>query len=62
MSQNERPVPTMPLPRDPAMAVKEEFDIAKRKATREAFDLFIARHPNSPLADEARRLRQQAPR
>ncbi len=51
--------PTMPLPRDPQLAVEEEFETAKRQATREAYDLFIARHPDSPLATEALRLRER---
>lgn len=47
---------TTPRPRDPKLAVKEEFEMARREGTREAFELFIARHPESPLAAEARRL------
>ncbi len=55
----EGPQPTMPLPRDPQLAVEEEFKTAKRQGTREAYDLFIARHPDNPLATEARRLRER---
>ena len=51
---------TTPLPRDPKIAIEEEFEITKRTGTPEAFDLFIARHPESPLAAEARRLRTQS--
>lgn len=40
--------------RDPAIAVKEEFDLAGQRGTVEAFELFIARHPDSALADQAR--------
>jgi len=56
----QAPQRTVPLPRDPKVAVAEEFEIIKRRGTREAFDLFIARHPESPLAAEARRLRDRA--
>jgi hypothetical protein len=38
------------------VAVREEFDGARRAGTRAALELFIARHPDDPLADEARRL------
>ena len=47
---------TSPPPRDPAIAVREEFDMAVGSGTREALELFIARHPDSPLADKARAL------
>ncbi len=50
---------TVPLARDPQLAVEEEFETAKRQGTREAYDLFIARHPDNPLAAEARRLRER---
>jgi hypothetical protein len=42
--------------------VREEFDAAMRAGTPAALDLFIRRHPESPLAAKARealsRLRQ----
>jgi hypothetical protein len=50
--------PTTPPPRDPQLAIEEEFEAAKRQGTSEAYDLFIARHPDSPRAAEARRLRE----
>ena len=46
--------PSMPMARDPAAAVAEEYEAARRKGTREAFELFIARHGDSPLAAQAR--------
>jgi hypothetical protein len=46
---------TMPLPRDPELAVREEYDLAKGRGTAEAFELFIARHPDHALVAEARR-------
>jgi hypothetical protein len=49
-----RRAPTVPPARDPAAAVAEEFQEARRKGTKEAFELFIARHPDDPLAEQAR--------
>nr|WP_183232944.1 hypothetical protein [Bradyrhizobium sp. CIR3A] len=46
--------PSMPLARDPAVAVAEEYEAARRKGTREALELFIARHGDDPLAEQAR--------
>ncbi|MGY2989976.1 hypothetical protein [Bradyrhizobium sp. USDA 4508] len=46
--------PTMPMARDPAAAVAEEYEAARRKGTREAFELFIARHGDHPLAERVR--------
>ena len=46
--------PSMPMARDPAAAVTEEYEAARRKGTREAFELFIARHGDDPLAEQAR--------
>lgn len=48
------PVRTMPPARDPAIAVAEEYEMARRKGTAEAFELFIARHGDDPLAEKAR--------
>ncbi|HEX2555471.1 MAG TPA: hypothetical protein VHL98_17370 [Microvirga sp.] len=44
----------MPRARDGDFAVREEFEAARRAGTREAYDLFIARHPDHPLARTAR--------
>lgn len=46
--------PSMPMARDPAAAVAEEYEAARREGTREAFELFIARHGDDPLAEQAR--------
>ncbi|WP_424578057.1 hypothetical protein [Bradyrhizobium sp. USDA 326] len=46
--------PSMPMARDPAVAVAEEYEAARRKGTREAFELFIARHGDDPSAEQAR--------
>ena len=49
-----RAPPSMPMARDPSAAVAEEYEAARRKGTREAFELFIARHGDAPLAEQAR--------
>lgn len=41
--------------RDPQRAVEEEFEKAKSQNTVEAWELFIARHPDNKLADDARK-------
>lgn len=41
-------------PPDFERAVKEEYARLKAKGTREALELFIARHPTHPLAEKAR--------
>ncbi|WP_346732639.1 hypothetical protein [Bradyrhizobium sp. 186] len=46
--------PSVPLARDPSAAVAEEYELARQKDTREAFELFIARHGDDPLAEKAR--------
>lgn len=55
----ERPVPMpeMRPARDGNIAIAEELEAARRAATLAAYDLFIARHPDHPLADTARRER-----
>lgn len=40
--------------RDGNIAIQEELEAARRAATVEAYDLFIARHPGHPLAEVAR--------
>ncbi|MCS3726385.1 hypothetical protein [Bradyrhizobium betae] len=54
--------PSMPVARDPAAAVAEEYEAARRTGTREAFELFIARHGDDPLADQARAELKRLPR
>lgn len=49
-----KPAATMPLARDPSAAVQEEYQMARKSATPQALELFIARHPDSPQAQRAR--------
>lgn len=44
-----------PPARDGDVAIREEFDAAALQGTAAAWRLFIARHPEHPLADLARR-------
>lgn len=44
-----------PRPRDGNVAIAEELEAARRAGTIEAYELFIARHPDHPLAGAARR-------
>jgi len=44
--------------RDGNIAIQEELDAAREAATVEAYDLFIARHPDHPLATIAREERR----
>jgi len=46
---------TLPPPRDPDIAVREEFDMARAQNTAQAWELFIARHGDHRLAAEARK-------
>lgn len=46
-----------PRPRDGDVAIRQELDAARRAGTRAAYDLFLARHPDHPLAATARRER-----
>lgn len=48
--------------RDPDIAVQEEFDAARRRGTVEGWELFIARHPDHPLATAARQELQRLTR
>jgi hypothetical protein len=47
----------LPRPRDPDIAVQEELDAARHARTVAAYDLFLARHGDHPLAAVARRER-----
>ena len=51
---------TLPPPRDPELAVREEYELARKNA--EALALFVARHADHPLAVEARRELEQLKR
>lgn len=44
----------LPRPRDGNVAIQEELDAARRAGTVAAYDLFLARHPDHPLAQAAR--------
>jgi hypothetical protein len=46
--------PSLPPPRDPSVAIAEEYEFARRKGTAEALELFIARHDGDPLAQKLR--------
>lgn len=54
--------PSMPMARDPAAAVAEEYEAARQKGTRQALELFIARHGDDPLAEQARSELKRLPR
>lgn len=45
---------TTPPARDPEVAVQEEYQAARQHGTAQALELFIARHPDSALAEKAR--------
>ena len=45
--------PSVPPARAPSAAVAEEYELARQKGTPEAFELFIARHGDDPLAAKA---------
>jgi hypothetical protein len=48
------PSRTTPPARAPELAVQEEYQLARQRGTAQALELFIERHPDSPLADKAR--------
>jgi hypothetical protein len=56
MAQNSPPIAPA---RDPDIAVQEELDLARRNNTKQAYDLFIARHPTHAFAETARRERDR---
>jgi hypothetical protein len=55
-------MPTSSPPRDGDIAIQEELAAARRTGTLAAYDLFIARHPQHPFADTARRERDRLAR
>ena len=61
MAQTPRHSNPMPLPRDGDVAIREELEAARRSGTREAYDTFIARHPQHALAATARQERDKLP-
>ena len=46
---------TLPPPRDPELAVREEYELARQRGSAEALELFIRRHADHALAAEARK-------
>jgi hypothetical protein len=48
------PSRTTPPARNPQLAVEEEYQLARQRGTAQALELFLARHPDSPLAEKAR--------
>jgi hypothetical protein len=46
-----------PHPRDGNVAIREALAVARRAGTVEAYDRFLERHSNHPLAEVARRER-----
>jgi hypothetical protein len=52
----------LPRPRDGNIAVQEELDAARKAGTIAAYDLFLARNPDHPLAEAARRERARLQR
>lgn len=58
-ARQEQKGPTMRPARDGNVAIAEELEAARKAATVAAYDLFIARHPDHPLAETARRERAQ---
>ena len=50
----QKPINAAPA-RPGEIAIREEFDAARRAGTIAAYDLFIARHPDHALAETARR-------
>jgi hypothetical protein len=57
MAVSHHPEAPMPRARDGNIAIAEELAAARRAGRVEAYDLFIARHPQHPLAQTARRER-----
>jgi hypothetical protein len=57
----DRPPPAAPA-RPGHFAEREELEAARRAGTRAAYDLFLARHPNSRYAPEARQERERLSR
>jgi hypothetical protein len=58
-SVDQRLSKSLPPPRDPEVAVREEYALAIARGTDEALDFFIARHSEHRLAEQARRVLAQ---
>ena len=50
----QTPARSVPPARDPQLAVQEEYQLARQQGAARALELFIARHPDGPLAEQAR--------
>ena len=46
------------IARDGNIAILEEFEAAQKKNTKEAYELFIKRHPSHELAQKAKKQMQ----
>jgi hypothetical protein len=57
MDSRPRPTTPLPRPRAPDAAVREELESARQVRTIAAYNLFIERHSDHPLAEIARRER-----
>jgi hypothetical protein len=55
---DERPE-AVPPARDGNVAIAQELEAARKAGTAEAYDLFLARHPEHPLAQVARAERER---
>jgi hypothetical protein len=55
VDRHERSAGKMRPQRDPNVALQEEYEFARRRGTANALEQFIARHPDTPLAERARR-------
>lgn len=54
-----RKTETIAPARDGNVAIAEELALTRKAGTVEAYDLFIARHPDHPLTQTARRERDR---
>jgi hypothetical protein len=55
VDRHERSAGKMRPQRDPNIALQEEYELARRRGTANALEQFIERHPDTPLAERARR-------
>jgi hypothetical protein len=56
---SQAPPQGMQPARDGDIAIREELDMARRAGTTAAYDRFLTRHGNHPLAEAARRERDR---
>lgn len=55
VDRHKRSAGKMRPQRDPNIALQEEYELARRRGTANALEQFIERHPDTPLAERARR-------